>query len=590
MANLVRRLRQRIRRSARKAEKLSVQSERGIDAYLFRRLNRLAPVRRFVTGWLLLMVLLIAGLVTQNILLSGYYQKVEPVSGGIYKEGIVGSFTNANPLYATSEVDTAVSRLIFAGLFTYNDHGRLVGDLASSYSVDARGTTYTVKLKRHLTWQDGKPLTSADVLFTYHTIQNPDVQSPLQTSWQGINITAPDSQTVTFKLPAPLASFIYGLTTGIVPEHVLASVPAVDMRSADFNTMHPVGAGPFMWREIQVTSNDPTTAEEQIALLPFNHYQGGAPKLEEFVIQAYANPDQLTNDFDNKQLTAAAGLSSVPANLRNDHSVQQNNFLLRAANMIFFKTSSGVLADQKVRSALIQASNVPAIIAQLGYPTLPVQEPLLKGQVAYDPSLVQPSFNLKAAQATLTSDGWQAAKGTRSKNGTPLAFTLTAADTSEDRLVTAALQKQWRAAGVDAQVQLQDPTEFQTTLTTHGYDALLYGISIGVDPDVFVYWHSSQADIRSPQRLNFSEYKNSKADLSLEAGRTRLDPQLRAVKYKPFLEAWQQDAPALGLYQPRVLYLTNGPVSGLTDFPLVSPADRYANVQNWEIRQAKVTQ
>jgi ABC-type transport system substrate-binding protein len=117
----------------------------------------------------------------------------------------------------------------------------------------------------------------------------------------------------------------------------------------------------------------------------------------------------------------------------------------------------------------------------------------------------------------------------------------------------------------------------------------LYGISIGADPDVFVYWDSSQADIRASNRLNFSEYKNATADTSLETGRTRTDPALRTIKYRPFLQAWQQDYPALGLYQPRLLYLTSGTVGGLHDTVVNTPANRYNNVTNWEVRQARVT-
>jgi len=155
--------------------------------------------------------------------------------------------------------------------------------------------------------------------------------------------------------------------------------------------------------------------------------------------------------------------------------------------------------------------------------------------------------------------------------------------------VTAELQKQWRQVGVAASVRLLTGQDFQIALTYHDYDAVLYGISLGVDPDVFVYWDSSQADIRSANRLNLSEYKNATADASLEAGRTRLDANLRAIKYKPFLQAWQQDAPALGLYQPRVLYLTNGEVAGLSDATLNTATDRLNNVQNWQIREARVT-
>jgi peptide/nickel transport system substrate-binding protein len=246
--------------------------------------------------------------------------------------------------------------------------------------------------------------------------------------------------------------------------------------------------------------------------------------------------------------------------------------------------------DQQVRQALVRATDTQQIIKHLGYDTRAVQEPLLQGQLGYDPSLAQQPFNLKAAQSQLTADGWVTGKDSwRDKSGQRLEFTLDAANTPENKMVTGELQQQWRALGVKLNVQLQGSNDFQSTLTYHDYDAVLDGIDIGVDPDVFVYWDSSQADVRSANRLNFSEYKNPTADEALEAGRTRLDPTLRTIKYRPFLQAWQQDAPAVGLYQPRLLYLTNGPVAGLTEGPISTPTDRFINVQNWEIRQAKVT-
>jgi peptide/nickel transport system substrate-binding protein len=448
---------------------------------------------------------------------------------------------------------------------------------------------YTVHLRDGLKWQDGQPLTSEDVLFTYQLIQNPDVQSPLKSAWEGVTITAPDKHTVVFKLPGVLASFPYSLTNGIVPKHLLGKIPPADLRSADFNTVHPVGAGPFAWQAIEVSGDgDPKHAEEKIGLEPFVDYQGGKPKLQKFVVQIYADQDQLLNDFKSGQLTAVEGLSSVPGGLGGN--VIQHDLPLLAANMVFFKTSQGVLANQKVRQALVKGADVPDIVDSLGYSARLVREPLLLGQVGYDKTLAQSRQDVKSARELLESDGWKVGKqGIRTKDGHPLSFNLTAADTPEYRKVTSQLAKQWQQIGAKANVQYLSETEFQNALTYHNYDSILYGISIGQDPDVFVYWDSSQADIRAANRLNLSEYKNTTADAALEAGRTRVDPEIRTIKYKPFLQAWQEDAPALGLYQPRLLYLTNGPVNGLSKHPLATPTDRFANVHNWEIREAKVT-
>jgi peptide/nickel transport system substrate-binding protein len=212
------------------------------------------------------------------------------------------------------------------------------------------------------------------------------------------------------------------------------------------------------------------------------------------------------------------------------------------------------------------------------------------GQLGYDKSYAQSGFDAQSARQLLDSDGWTVGKdGIRSKGGQRLAFTLTAADTPEYRMVTRELKRDWHSVGADLQVQLLDAADFQSALTYHNYQAVLNGISIGVDPDVFVYWDSSQADIRSANRLNLSEWKNAAADTSLEAGRTRLNPALRVIKYRAFLQAWQQDAPALGLYQPRLLYLTNGNVAGLTSHSINTAPDRFNTVQDLEIREAKTT-
>jgi peptide/nickel transport system substrate-binding protein len=307
-------------------------------------------------------------------------------------------------------------------------------------------------------------------------------------------------------------------------------------------------------------------------------------------VHAYASEKQIIDAFKDGQLNGLEGLTSVPKELQGMSSMQEHSFPLTAATMVFFKTTSGVLADKPVRQALVQGANVPAIINGLGYAVRPVREPFLVGQIGYNAVSVQSGFDRSAAEAKLTSAGWLLGKnGIRAKDGKPLTFVLSGTNTPEYRYVASMLKSQWRAIGVDMKVELERPADLQTTLGSHGYEALLYGISIGADPDVFVYWDSSQSDIRSSNRLNLSEYKNTTADTALEAGRTRIDPSLRALKYAPFLQAWKDDAPALGLYQPRLLYLTNGPVFGLSDKAVNNSVGRFNNVVNWEIREAKVT-
>ncbi len=576
-------------RRQKQALDLSKQAGDNFEKLVLGRFGRLAAVRRFVSSWVLFWALLALISAWQVSSLSGYFQTLSPVPGGIYNEGILGNLTNVNPIYATSTVDSSLSHLMFAGLLTYNNQNQLVDCLASSYSVDASGKTYTVHLKPGLTWQDGKPLTAADVVFTFNTIENPNAQSPLYSSWQGITVSEVNPLTVKFSLPNPLASFPYNLTTGIIPKHLLSSVGVSSLRAANFNTVDPIGAGPFIWHDIAVSGNTPQHAIEQIGLLPFKGYVLGKPKLSEFIVHAYADKSQLVAAFNSGQLDGLAGLGSVPRILNRNSSIQIHSPLLTAGNYVFFKTNSGVLSDVSVRRALVLASDPQAIISRLHYATIPVNEPLLVGQLAYNPKYAQVTNEPAQAKQILSQDGWApGSDGYLYKNGQQLSFNLVTTSTREYRMVVGMLKKQWRAIGVNLQPVFESAATYSTTMQDHNYDSTLNGISIGIDPDVFVYWDSSQFDPRSTD-LNFSDYSNSNVDVALEAGRTRLNPALRVIKYQPFLAAWQSDAPALGLYQPRALYITRETVYGMNAHVMNSPQDRYDSVQNWEINTADVT-
>lgn len=580
------RMRRMFRRRQQQVEVATTYAETQFDNNFTARLERLLDVRRFVIGWTFLFILISVLTAVQAVNLSQFYLKPGAVPGGVYNEGMVGTYSNANPLYATGAVDLSVSRLIFAGLFKYDENNQLIGDLASNYSVDATGRIYTVELKHDLQWQDGQPLTAKDVVFTYNLIQNPDTESPLLSGWQGIKIVQAGPYTVRFTLPNALTAFPYSMVNGIVPYHLLAKIPAVQLRSNSFNTTQPVGAGPFAWSALQLGSSvDSGDATALIALKPFPQYNGGAPKLASYILHTYDTQDKLISAYQKRTIMAAAGLRTLPEDVRKDQSTHVYSFSMTAENMVFFKTSSGILGDSSVRRALVLATDRPQILKLLDYSVAPANEPLLIGQLGYDKAYRQASYNLASANQTLDAAGWVKGRdGIRTKAGEQLSFQLLTDDTANTRTVSKYLQSAWKSLGVNVQLVPQQATDFQSSVDRHDYNAVLYSISIGVDPDVFVYWDSSQSDVRSANRLNLSEYKSSLADTALEAGRTRQNPVVRTLKYKTFLQAWQQDNPALALYQPNSIYITRGIVSGLHEHPLNVDADRYYSINNWQIK------
>src|SRR4051812_47104303 len=114
------RFRRTFRLQQRQVQELGAVAEQRLEDDFFKRLERLGVVRRFIASWVLLLALLIGAVVAQTRALSNYYQALGPIPGGTYTEGVLGAFTNANPIYASDLADTSVSRLIFSSLMRYD--------------------------------------------------------------------------------------------------------------------------------------------------------------------------------------------------------------------------------------------------------------------------------------------------------------------------------------------------------------------------------------------------------------------------------------------------------------------------------------
>jgi peptide/nickel transport system substrate-binding protein len=573
------------RKQKRKAEEVGEQADQNFNRLFFRRFDRLQAVRRFVAVWVVLVLMLGLGALWQVRALDKYYLESTPIAGGVYREGIIGTFTNSNPMFATSAVDTSVSKLIYSGLFKISPQGEVLGDLAASIDTDDRGSIYTVKLRDNIYWQDGEKFDSDDVIFTYKAIQNPATKSSLRSSWTGVKITAPDKSTVVFTLPNPFSSFPYALTNGIVPEHILGELDLEDLRSSKFNTVAPLGTGQFKQTALEVSGADKENRQERIALAKNDGYYGEKPGPNSVVIRSYVDEEKMIKDFEDKVIQSMVGLTSVSDNLKDQEFVDLQQSTLTSSVMVFMNNSNEILSDKKIRQALIHSTNVQDIRKSLGYDAVSADSPFLKSQFAYDPEIVQLSYDPVKAEALFDETGWvKGEDGMRNKDGSKLTLRLVSQSLSEYASIAQKLQEEWGKVGVHVEAVLQPEEEIQSSaLIRHDYDVLLYGISIGYDPDVFAYWHSSQSDPNS-SNLNLSEYSNGIADTALEAGRTRVDESLRKVKYAPFLTQWREDAPAIALYQPRFVMVTRGTFEGFNSEFMSSATDRYWSISEWKIR------
>lgn len=563
----------------RKAERSAL---RHAHKFIVQRFANLRQTRRHAAGWLFLVAALSGLAMWQQTVSATYYSAAIPAEGGIFTEGAFGSLDNLNPILASSPAERSAARLLFAQLLSYDDKGDLVGELARSWEPEQDGKAYKVTLRSNAKWHDGAAITADDVVFTFSMIKNADTHSPLYGSWRNIVVEKIDKLAVRFILPSPHAPFINSLTVGILPNHVLKDVRPSELRTADFNLRPRVASGPFIFEELSVLSPDSMHVLMSARANP--SYVLGRPKLDGFHLHAYKDREDMVRAFRSQEVASLSDATTDQLRALAAGSFVQTDSPLFNGTYAFLNTTSPGLSDVKVRQALQAATDQPALLKPLGDRGKPLSGPLLPSQLGYRADVRQPNLNIKRANELLDAAGWKKdADGVRKKDGQPLQLRLVTISSGDFPAIAEELMNQWQRVGVLFDSQLVKAEDIQqNVIIARGYDVLIYEIAIGRDPDIYAYWHSSQATERG---LNLSDYKSAKVDEALETARTRLDPTQRDAKYRLFAQQWLADVPAVALFRPTLIYVQNKNVVTFNAHPTVDQTDRYSNIRYWAAGQ-----
>lgn len=574
-----------------RAKKVEAATVRHAHEFIVGRWRNAREVRRNIGLWLLGVGVLVAMVAVQFLLLRATYAEDAPVSGGMYAEGVVGEIDTLNPLYATTPAEQSASRLLFSTLFSYDSTGSLKGDIAKKYTIDESGKTYTVTLKDDVRWHDGTPLTAADVAFTASLLKKPATGSPLSASWQDIEVKKVTDTTVQFTLPAAYVPFPHALTFAVLPEHILKEVPPNMLREHSFS-QEPIGSGPMALRFMQRVK-DGASGHAVVHLKRNELYHSGVTRISRMQLHAFENYDELVKGVRSRSINAANGSSiNKLMSFSDDERYNVNVAPVQAGVFALFNTQSDLLQDKEVRRALVRGTDVVKALTDLKWSPHKIDSPFTSGQVKLTDREAKPALDSKKAQQMLEASGWIAnEKGLRFKDNRPLQLRLVYIKDADYEIVVANLAKQWRMLGVEVSTQpidINDPTQnfASNVLQPRDYDVLVHELAIGADPDVYAYWHSSQAVARG---LNFTNYKDDISDDALTGARMQQDPYLRELKYQSFVRRWQAEAPAIGLYQSATAYISTRATQNIPkNIRMVTAEDRYTNIQEWTARQDAV--
>ena len=233
------------------------------------------------------------------------------------------------------------------------------GDLAESWETSEDGKTVTFKLLKNVKWHDGKPLTSADVKFTFDTMLKK--KYPYAAFLGNVaEIATPDDYTVVLKLKTPDMSFVpmmaqaAGWTGKIYPKHLWENQDGFDKGP---NVNNPIGSGPFKF--VRWEKGGPV----ELAANP--DYFRGKPAIDRLIFRHITDANVARAEFDSGQLyylpyDYAPPLAEVPA-LQRDKTIEVVFTPSHYSRDIQLNLRKPPLNNLKVRQAIATAIDRDAI-------------------------------------------------------------------------------------------------------------------------------------------------------------------------------------------------------------------------------------
>lgn len=482
------------------------------------------------------------------------------VSPGELRFDLAQDPRNLNPLFSNPDaasVEQQLARLAFEPFIDLDSGGRPVPALLeriptlANGGLSADGRTIRYRLRAGVKWSDGRPVTSADVLFTLRAILDP--RNPVR-SREGYELidrayaAGPRDVVVHLKhawAPAVMTYFSYGFSPQFVlPAHVLGAV--APLGRAAFNAGPSVGDGPFTfawWRR-----------GEGLRYVANPRYWRGKPAVAALSIRTIPDPSTnlvlLQSGELDWNLVAPAQIAIVKNNARIRFVAVPTAVVAGLA----INTSHAPLADVRIRRALAMAIDRDAISQKITLGIYPVTN-MIQPQFswAFDPSIRQPDYDPAKADRLFDTAGWpRGADGFRRKNGNVLRLVYVQfVESMTGVRVAATVQAALRDRGIDAVVksvsnaQLFAPRD--GVLASGNFDLAYVPWTMGADPD-------DSSVLKCGAASNYMRWCNATVDrLETQALATNERAQRKHL-YSQIARIVAAEVPILYLFNAKYVY------------------------------------
>jgi peptide/nickel transport system substrate-binding protein len=529
-------------------------------------MSRRAFVRRMAT------VGLTAPMATQLLAVSGVamaqsrpiYKPTKRGGGGLLKVLWWQGPTLLNPHFAVGTKDQDGSRLFYEPLAGWDGDGNLRPVLAEAIpgredgTLAADGKSVTWKLKKGVTWHDGKPFTADDVVFTWEYSKNPATATVTVGSYKDVMVEKIDDYTVVVKFPQPTpfwADAFVASAGSIIPKHLFADYVGDKSRDAPTN-LKPVGTGPYKFKDFKpgdMVAGVINTAYHMENRPYFDAIEmkggGDAVSAARGVLQ--------TGEFDfgwNMQvedeillrlekggkgrviITPGGGIEHIQLNSTDPWTEVDGE---RSS----FKTKHPTLSDPAVRQALALLVDKDSVEKYIYGRTGKATANFIDNPERFRSKTTKYEFNIDKANALLDKAGWvKGADGVRAKDGKKLKFVYQTSINQPRQKTQAIVKQACQKAGIDIEVKAVTASVFFSSDVAnpdtypHFYtDLQMYNNGPQQpDPEVFLRQFllaEVAAKENKWQGRNITRWTNKEYDEIHKAAQLELDPVKRAAMF-----------------------------------------------------------
>lgn len=462
--------------------------------------------------------------------------------------GLKSSPTNLDPRVGSDNASGRIWDLCCAGLIKVTPEMDYAPDIASSWETpDDR--TIVFHLNPNAKFQNGKPVTAADVKWTFDSLMAEDFATPKKSGYAAVQaIETPDAKTVIFRLSEPNGGMFDNLTMPILPQ------------GSDANAMktQPIGAGPYKVTAFQT--------DERVDLEAFDQYHLGAPKIKNLSVRVI--PDATTMVLEMRRGTVNLEINQIPFENVAEFEKSDKHQVIKKPGSVWqylaFNLKDPILSKVEVRRAIAHAIDRQKIVTDLlrGH-GVPSDTMFGEGHWARAANLPTYAYDPAKAKQLLDAAGHPDPDGDGPRPRFTLAFKTS--NDAEANLRAQMMQQMLQQVGVKVEIQTSEFGTFLEDVQKGNFQ--MYSLSRNgiADPDFYnVIFHSSSFP---PEGQNRGYYRNPRVDELIMQGRATFDRAKRKQIYGEIQRIVQEDLPYISLYHQINVAVMDKGLSGYTMYP-----------------------